>query len=62
MYLKGGAICHFLKVSLCKHGKGQVESVSVEGERIIILMCDVTKSWYGQIGAEKVEANGKLTT
>jgi len=46
---------------LNKHGEEQGESASAEGERMSTPMFGATRSWYGQIGAERVEANGKLT-
>ena len=52
---------HFLTILLNKHGEEQGASASVEGEHIIIPMLGAIRTWYGQIGAERVEANGKPT-
>jgi len=48
-------------VLLNKRGKGQVANVNVEDERIIILISDAIRNWYGQIEVGKVGASGKLT-
>ena len=61
MYLEGGAKWHFQMMLLKERGEEQGESASAEGERMNTPMFDATRSWYGQIGAERVEANGKLT-
>ena len=47
---------------LNRHGAGQGESVNVGEKHMITPMFGAIRDWYGQIGVERVEANGKLTT
>lgn len=53
---------HFLIILLNKHGEEQAGSASAEGEHTTIPMFGATRNWFGQIGVEKDEVNGKPTT
>ena len=58
---KGGQICHFLKMSLCRRGRGLAGKVSVEGGHIVISILRAVSHWYWMAEVEPVEADGRLT-